>query len=52
MNNYKLHEKAQELSDSKSAYKLARELLQANQTIKDLQDEVIALHKRDGVGFC
>ena len=49
MNNYKLHEKAQELSDSRTAYNLARELLQAQQKIKDLQDEIITLHKRDGV---
>ncbi len=51
MSNYKLHEKAQELADTRTDYELAKELLQARQTIRDLQEEIITLHKRESFEF-
>lgn len=39
MNNYELHEKAQQLSDSHSAYTLARMLLEMEARVQKLENQ-------------
>lgn len=39
MNNFELHERAQEYADTLSPYELARRLVEAEERLRKLQDE-------------
>lgn len=42
MNNFQLHQLAQEMSDSRSAYELAREVLRLREALKEAEATIEA----------